>query len=97
MSVMQTVEAQVATAHGSRYLQQLAKHWAHKFPVEFTAADATIDMPMGKCVMSARPERLDVVLSGADDADMQRFQQVVADHLQRFGFRETLTFAWRAV
>jgi hypothetical protein len=94
---MQTVEAHVATAHGSRYLQQLAKHWAHKFPVEFTPQDATIDMPLGKLVMSATAERLDVVLSGGDEADMQRFQEVVADHLQRFGFRETLTFAWRAV
>ena len=94
---MQTVEAQVATAYGSRYLQQLAKHWSHKFPVEVSPQAATIDMPLGKCVMSATPERLDVVLTGADEADMQRFQEVVADHLQRFGFRETLTFAWREV
>ncbi|TIT63197.1 MAG: DUF2218 domain-containing protein, partial [Mesorhizobium sp.] len=32
---MPTSHANVTTAHASRYLQQLCKHWAHKFPVEF--------------------------------------------------------------
>ncbi len=27
--------ADVVTAHASRYLQQLCKHWSHKFSVSF--------------------------------------------------------------
>ena len=30
--------ATVPTAHASRYLQQLCKHWSHKLPVEFDAS-----------------------------------------------------------
>jgi len=86
----------VATPNGSRYLQQLAKHWSHKFPVAFTPEQATIDLPLGRCVLNAAPDRLDIVLTGTDDADMDRFQTVVAEHLQRFGHRETLTFDWRS-
>ena len=87
--------AQVPTEHASRYLQQLAKHWAHKFPVEFTPEAATIDLPMGRCALNAQAVVLDVSLDGAPDADMDRFKTVVAEHLQRFGHRETLVFDWR--
>jgi hypothetical protein len=87
--------AEVPTAHASRYLQQLAKHWAHKFPVEFTPEAGRIDLPMGVCRMTASDNSLRVDLDGAEDADMARFRQVVAEHLQRFGHRETLAFDWR--
>ena len=87
--------ADVPTAHASRYLQQLAKHWSHKFPVEFTPEAGRIELPLGVCRMSASGEALRVDLDGASDADMGRFRQVVADHLQRFGHRETLVFDWR--
>jgi hypothetical protein len=29
-----------------------------------------------------------------DDADQARIEKVVEEHLQRFGFRETLVFDW---
>jgi len=87
--------ASVPTEHASRYLQQLAKHWAHKFPVEFTAEAATLDLPMGRCELRAGPGALEISLAGAPDTDMDRFQTVVVDHLQRFGHRETLVFDWR--
>ena len=87
--------ASVPTAYASRYLQQLAKHWAHKFPVVFTAEVAAIDLPMGRCDLEASATVLDVTLTGTPDADMDRFRAVVAEHLQRFGHRETLVFDWR--
>lgn len=31
-----TLTAMVPTTSGSRYLQQLCKHWSHKFAVDFT-------------------------------------------------------------
>ena len=95
MRGMQTSQATVPTSHGGRYLHQLAKHWGHKFPVETHENTATIDLPLGRCALDADSAELRVSLTGAEGADMARFQQVVADHLQRFGFRETLTFDWR--
>jgi len=93
--IQTTALATVATKHASRYLQQLAKHWAHKFPVEFTAEAATIHLPMGRCELAADETALEVSLTPEPDADMDRFRTVVAEHLQRFGHRETLVFDWR--
>ena len=95
MGFMQRSVASVATANGSRYLQQLAKHWGHKFPVTFTPEEASIELPLGRCDLRADAERLDVTLTGVEGADMARFEQVVAEHLQRFGHRESLAFDWQ--
>jgi len=88
-------EARTETAHASRYLQQLAKHWSHKFEVQFTPTAATIDLPLGRCELAADDQALAVTLKGTPHVDMDRFKTVVAEHIQRFGHRETLTFDWR--
>ncbi|MDO7834818.1 DUF2218 domain-containing protein [Sphingobium sp. HBC34] len=87
--------ATVATTHGSRYLQQLCKHWSHKFETRFDAEQGVIAFPMGAIRMAAKPQALVVTLEPNADADVERFKQVVADHLDRFAFREApLPFAW---
>lgn len=91
-----TVTATVPTTSGSRYLQQLCKHWSHKFEVNFDPAQGEIAFPMGPIRMTAEPEALVVVLEPNADADVKRFKQVVADHLDRFAFREApLPFDWK--
>lgn len=92
---MTEVVAAVPTAHASRYLQQLAKHWSHKFEVDFSPTEGVIELPMGRCGLAADEATLTVRLTGTPDADMERFKTVVAEHLQRFGHRETLNFDWR--
>jgi hypothetical protein len=84
----------IPTAAASRYLQQLCKHWSHKFPVEFTPVHGQITLPFGACVLEADQEALTVSLSSADAANLPRFQEVVEEHIKRFAFRETLTFSW---
>ena len=37
---------------------------------------------------------LDVTVSAPDRGDPDRFAQVVAEHLQRFGHRDELTVVW---
>ena len=37
--------ANVQTASGSKYLQQLCKHWSHNLTVEFTADHGTVIFP----------------------------------------------------
>ena len=51
---------------------------------------------MGVCRLSASDHALRIDLDGGEGADMARFRQVVADHLQRFGHRETLAFDWKS-
>ena len=89
--------ARVPTVSASRYLQQLAKHWSHKMTVVFTAEEATIDFPNGtRLVMRADTDTLDVALTVPEGEDVAQMRAVVAEHLDRFAFREApLTFDWR--
>lgn len=89
--------ARVPTAHASRYVQQLAKHWSHKMEVSFDAEEARIAFPNGATLeMRADSDNLDCVLTTPEDFDAGRMRGVVAEHLDRFAFREApLTFDWR--
>ncbi len=91
-----TLTAQVPTTSGSRYLQQLCKHWSHKFETDFDAQQGVIAFPMGPIRMAAGESALTVTIEPNPDADVGQFKKVVADHLDRFAFREApLTFDWQ--
>ncbi|WP_066700321.1 DUF2218 domain-containing protein [Sphingobium amiense] len=91
-----TVTATVPTTNASRYLQQLSKHWSHKFDVTFDADKSVIAFPMGALRMEAQADALIVTLDPTPEADVERFKQVVADHLDRFAFKEApLAFDWK--
>ena len=84
-------EAQISTASASRYLQQLCKHWSHKFPVEFTPESGTIPFSEDRrCEFSASADALTMRIQAADEATLVRTQDVVIDPLKRFAFREDL-------
>jgi uncharacterized protein len=88
---MPASQASIATASASRYLQQLCKHWSHKFAVEFTTQHGTIPFDATRlCTLNASPERLALRIDAADDETMERMQGVVIEHLKRFAFREEL-------
>lgn len=89
--------ARVPTASASRYLQQLAKHWAHKMEVSFSPEEGTIAFPNGAhLAMRADSQTLDLSLTVPGDGDAGRMRRVVAEHIDRFAFREgPLTYDWR--
>ncbi|MEP6870116.1 MAG: DUF2218 domain-containing protein, partial [Novosphingobium sp.] len=88
--------AVVPTASASRYLQQVCKHWSHKFDVKFDAQQGYIPLPMGSVDLSAGDMALTVTCTVAEGGDMSRMQRVVAEHLNRFAFREgELVFNWQ--
>jgi uncharacterized protein len=87
--------AEVPTANGSKYMQQLAKHWSHKLEVEFDAQRALIRFPSALTRMEAGEAGLTVTVEAADAATVERYKGVVATHLDRFAFREApLSFDW---
>jgi hypothetical protein len=94
---MSVYVATVPTVSASRYLQQLCKHWSHKLTVVFTPQEGSVDFPNGaRVVMRAADEALDVELTVPAGQDVERMQGVVANHLDRFAFREApLPFDWR--
>ncbi len=101
-----TTIAVVPTSSGSRYLQQLCKHWSHNLDVEFTAERGTVRFPAegragtfpGDAVltMDARDQALDVRIDASVPEQRDVMKDVVARHLDRFAFREApLAFDWQ--
>lgn len=98
--------AAVPTASGSKYLQQLCKHWQHNMPVEFTAQHGTVTFPKnargadhpgdGIATFDAAAETLNVRIDATSEAQLEGLKGAVARHLDRFAFREApLSFDWR--
>ncbi len=88
--------AEVETANAGKYLVQLAKHWSHRFP-DLTWSDtrAEIPFPTGNCVFTSKETVLTIVLTVSDEETASRLENVVAEHLNRFAFRESLNIVWR--
>lgn len=102
-----TSTARVPTAHASRYLQQLCKHWAHNLAVEFTEREGRITFPRDArgadwkgdavFIMTAHPDRLDCRIDASEPGQLEALKGAVARHLDRFAFREApLPFEWQA-
>lgn len=84
------------TPNASRYLQQLCRHWTHKFPVSYSKVAGRIDFGEGTLLhLQAEHERLILRLSSREVEMLARMEKVVAEHLLRFAFREELSFSWR--
>ena len=87
--------ASIATDKASRYLQQLAKHFAHKLPVTFDPQQGRISFSAGDCDMIADEGRLILTLTSPDTESLVQLENVVERHLVRFAFREELTLDWQ--
>ena len=97
--------AMVPTSNGSRYLQQLCKHWAHNLAVDFTPEHGKVIFPRNArgsnweddavLTMIARPEHLECRIEASEPSQLEGLQDALARHLDRFAFREApLTFDW---
>lgn len=86
--------ATIASAEPARIILRLAKHWGHKWPVQYDEQQGRIELPMGVVRLQAGAGELGVRLEGAPEADMDRFEQVVAEHAQRMARGETYVWHW---
>jgi hypothetical protein len=93
---MPIAKASVPTANGAKYLQQLCKHWSHKFEVDVKDRKGVVRFPAAVVTLEAGADTLLVTIEG-DESEVERMKGVVATHLDRFAFRETpLRFDWSA-
>ncbi|WP_395019316.1 DUF2218 domain-containing protein [Dongia sp.] len=106
MTMMFETTARVPTANGSRYLQQLCKHWSHNLKVEFTPEAGTVMFPKdargadwpGDATLSLKAgnDTLECRLVASAEAQREALKGVVSSHLDRFAFREApLKFDWQ--
>lgn len=87
--------ATVPTDNGGKYVRQLCKHWAHKLPVELEGDNGTVTFPSAVATMVAGPDAIAITITGEEHDEVERMQDVVARHLDRFAFREApLSFDW---
>ena len=87
--------ASVPTESGSKYVQQLCKHWAHKLPVTLEGDTGVVTFDAAIATMRADATSIEVSIRGEDREAIERLKDVVARHLDRFAFREApLTFDW---
>ena len=85
------------TRSGSKYLQQLCKHWSHKFDVEFSPTRGQVRFPSAMATLEADADTLLVTVETEDAEAIERLKAVVADHLNRFAFLEApLPLEWSA-
>ena len=98
--------AEVPTAHGAKYLQQLCKHWQHNLAVEFDTSRGTIVFPRdargaewagdGTVTLTAHEDCLGCRIEASEPGQLEALQGALARHLDRFAFREApLAFDWR--
>ena len=94
---MVVARGRAKTASGSKYLQQLCKHWGHNFEVEFSKTRGKVRFPSAVATMEASADALLVTIETDDKESVEQLKQVVANHLDRFAFREApLPFEWSA-
>ncbi len=96
--------AMVATKSASKYLQQVCKHWEHNLAVTFDAAKGTVTFPRdargaswaGDAVVTftAHPETLECHIAASEPGQRDGLKGAVERHVDRFAFRETLTWHW---
>jgi hypothetical protein len=79
----------------SRYLQQLCKHFAHKVAVSYTPEYGQADMPTGPCTMHATDGVLHITCQSDSAEGLEKMQQVIDTHLQKFAWREGLDVVWQ--
>jgi hypothetical protein len=90
-TIMPVSRAKIHTASASRYLQQLCKHWSHRFAVEFTPEHGRIPFDEGRvCTLDAAEGDLALRIETTDPDALERMEGVVIEHLKRFAFREDL-------
>jgi len=98
--------AQVPTTNGSKYLQQLCKHWQHNLAVDFDASRGTIVFPRdargaewagdATVTLTAHAASLECRIDASEPGQLEALKAALARHLDRFAFREApLTFDWQ--
>ncbi|MCZ4351710.1 DUF2218 domain-containing protein [Roseovarius aestuarii] len=92
---MPTTKGYYKTENGSKYMQQLCKHFGHKIAVEYDTEKGWAAFEMGTAYMTADAEGLTVTCEVKDLAAVPAVHNVIDRHLETFAFREEVkTMEW---
>jgi hypothetical protein len=92
---MKTTQGVMVTDRPERYAKQLASHWAKRGTQSRAEGATVLEFETGQVVvLRAVAGALEVEVSVPDEGDIERFAQVVKEHLERFGQRDELDLVW---
>ena len=89
-----TSTAHVPTAESARYMKQLCRHFAHRVPAVFDENEGEVTFEFGVCRLQAGPAELLLRANAPDPASLDRLEQVIGSHLERFAHRDGITVEW---
>lgn len=76
------------TENAAKYLQQLAKHFAHKIQVDLTDTTADFALQSASVRLTAQPEGLRAEIGSDTAAGLIEARFVIDKHLVTYAFRE---------
>lgn len=87
--------ANVPTPNGSKYAQQLCKHWGHRNETHYEEGRGIVHFQSATVSFLAQKEILEITIEAEDREAISRYQSVVQSHLDRFAFKEApLAYPW---
>ncbi|MAX33080.1 MAG: hypothetical protein CME72_08445 [Halomonadaceae bacterium] len=92
---MLKTHALIVTESPSLHMKKLCRHFSHKLEVSFDDHKGEIHFPIGLTRLEVRDQTLVLEGQADDEAQLERLQQVTADHLLRFARKEPLTIDWQ--
>lgn len=87
-------ETIVNTELGALYLKKLCRHFARRVPVMMSGTQGRIEFPFGPGRINAEDQQMHLQIEVSDPADIDRAEQIVAEHLIRMAHKEDLTVQW---
>ncbi|MDF3383420.1 MULTISPECIES: DUF2218 domain-containing protein [Sulfitobacter] len=85
---MPTTTGFYQTENGSKYLQQLCKHFGHKIETSYDSEKGWAAFEMGTAYMTADSKGLTVTATLDDPEMVPALHSVIDRHLETFAFRE---------
>lgn len=94
---MTSLTGYFATPNGSKYLQQLCRHFAHKIDATCSETEGRCAFDLGVAHLNADDKGLTVRFDLQDPKHIDGAKGVIDSHLVRFAFRENFeTMDWDA-
>lgn len=91
---MLTAQSSVNSDKAVAYLKKFCRHFAHKLPTEFDDDSGYVDFPFGDCRLISQNNQLTFSVEAESEETLQKLEDVVARHMERFAFREGITLTW---
>lgn len=84
------------TDRAAWYLKAMCRHFGRRHKARVQANTGWIELPVGRCEMTADDVGLTVTISAVDAAGLDKAKVILGSHLERFAFRENPQIVWRS-